>query len=257
MTQPVDYDDVAGDFDRRYARNNYEGTQSALMQFLGAGKPATLEVGCGTGHWLALIAPRLDRTAGLDPSWNMLEHAARAAPQALLVRATAERIPFAAASFDRVFAINAFHHFRDHAAFIAECRRVLRPGGSFMTIGLDPSTGIDRWWIYDYFPAALAADRLRYPPTKVIREMLAAAGFMDAHTSIAQHRPAERAFDEAERLGSIDRNSTSQLLVISDEEFESGMRRLREERPILRADLRLYATVAHLADEATALRLEA
>ena len=255
--RPVDYDAVAAEFDRRYARNQYEGTQSTLAQFLGGGRPATLEVGCGTGHWLALIAPRLDTAVGMDVSSKMLERAQLAASVALLVRATAERIPFAAGSFDRVFAINALHHFSDHAAFVAECRRVLRPGGAFMTIGLDPSTGLDRWWVYDFFPAALAADRQRYPTTKRIREMLAAAGFIDAHTSIAQHLPAERTFEEAERTGSLVRNSTSQLLVISDEEFESGMRRLREERPVLRADLRLYATVGHLADEADAARLEA
>jgi len=255
--RPVDYDAVAAEFDRRYARNQYEGTQSALIQFLGAGQPAALEVGCGTGHWLSLIAPRLDTTAGLDPSWNMLERAEHAAPRALLVRAAAERIPFAGGSFDRVFAINAFHHFTDHVAFVAECRRVLRPGGSFMTIGLDPSTGLDRWWVYDFFPAALAADRQRYPTTKRIREILAAAGFVDAHTSIAQHLPSERTFEEAEGSGLIDRSSTSQLLVISDEEYDSGMRRLREERPTLRADLRLYATVGHLGDEADSVRLEA
>lgn len=253
----VDYDSVAAEFDRRYARNQYEGTQSALTQFLGGSRPATLEVGCGTGHWLSLIAARLSTTAGLDPSWNMLVRAQQAAPQALLARATAERIPFAAGSFDRVFAINAFHHFIDHTAFVGECRRVLRAGGSFMTIGLDPSTGIDRWWVYDYFPAALAADRQRYPTTKRIREMLAAGGFVDAHTSIAQHMPAERTFEDAERTGTLDRRSTSQLLVITDDEFESGMRRMRAERPVLRADLRLYATVAHLADEADAARLEA
>jgi ubiquinone/menaquinone biosynthesis C-methylase UbiE len=255
--KPVDYDRVAPEFDRRYARNQYEGTQNALIQFLGAGRPATLEVGCGTGHWLALIAPRLDTTVGLDPSSKMLERAGQAAPQALIVRARADRLPFADASFDRVFAINAFHHFQDHVAFVADCRRVLRPGGAFMTVGLDPSTGTDRWWVYDYFPAALAADRLRYPPTKRIREMLAAAGFVDAHTSIAQHMPAERSFEQAEHLGALERNSTSQLIVISDEEFELGIRRLRNERPVLRADLRLYATMAHIADEADAARLRA
>jgi hypothetical protein len=69
--------------------------------------------------------------------------------------------------------------------------------------------------------------------------------------------PAERTFEEAERVGSLERSSTSQLLVISEEEFESGMRRLRAERPVLRADLRLYATMGHLADEADAARLEA
>ena len=40
-----------------------------------------------------------------------------------------------------------------------EARRVLRAGGSLMSVGLDPHTALDQWWIYDYFPGALAADR--------------------------------------------------------------------------------------------------
>jgi len=255
--RPVDYDGVASEFDRRYAHNEYDGTNSALAHFVGAGNPATLEVGCGTGHWLALLGARLELTAGIDPSSAMLERAQPTATRALLVRATAERVPFDAGSFDRVFCINALHHFGDPTAFIAECRRVLRPGGAFMTIGLDPSTGLDRWWMYDYFPASLVADRLRYLPTKRIREMLAAVGFVDAHTSVAQHIPAERSFEDAEREGFLDRRSASQLLVISDDDFTAGMRRLRDERPTLRADLRLYATVAHLGGEIDSVRLEA
>jgi ubiquinone/menaquinone biosynthesis C-methylase UbiE len=242
--KPVDYDRVAAVFDERYARNQYEGTQNALLEFLGAERPAVLEVGCGTGHWLALIAPRVDIAVGVDLSLNMLERARQAAPGALPVRATAERIPFAARSFDRVFAINALHHFRQPAAFVADCRRVLREKGSVMTIGLDPHTGLDQWWVYDYFPAALDADRRRYLPTAHIRSMFLAAGFVDAWTSVAQHLPAERSFDLAETQGLLDRRSTSQLLVIGDDDYEAGMRRIRAERPTLRADLLLYATLA-------------
>lgn len=120
----------------------------------------------------------------------------------------------------------------------------MRPGGAFLSIGLDPHTGVDRWWIYDYFPGALVADRRRYPATPRLREMLVAAGFYASRTEIVQHLPAERAFDVAVERGHLERQSTSQLMVISDAEYEAGMRRLHEERPTLRSDLRLYATVA-------------
>jgi hypothetical protein len=39
-------------------------------------------------------------------------------------------------------------------SFLDEARRVLRSGGRLMTIGLDPHLGIDRWYIYDYFPVS-------------------------------------------------------------------------------------------------------
>jgi SAM-dependent methyltransferase len=173
----------------------------------------------------------------------MLSHAGQAAPRAALVRGSAESLPWGDAVFDRVFCINALHHFPDHATVFRECSRVLRSAGAFMTIGLDPHTGYDRWWIYDYFPGALAADRVRYPSAATIRRQLSAVGFQRVETILAQYIPARVAFDEADASGVLDRQSTSQLLVISDAEWASGMARLRRERPDLQADLRLYATI--------------
>jgi hypothetical protein len=120
----------------------------------------------------------------------------------------------------------------------------LRDAGAFMTIGLDPHTGHDRWWIYDYFPAALEADRLRYPSADSIRAGLTTAGFARVETVVAQHIPARLPFEEAEARGFLDRHSTSQLLVIDDADWAAGSARLRRDKPVLHADLRLYATIA-------------
>ena len=246
MTQ-VDYDPIAPAFDRRYAHNRFDGIERALARFVGsATRPAVVEVGCGTGHWLASIADISGVVAGVDRSWAMLQRARAAAPHALLAHATAEDLPFASERFDRAFCVNALHHFTDQTAFLRECRRLLRVGGTFLTIGLDPHTGVDHWWIYDYFPAALAADRRRYLPTQRIRNLLLDTGFATASTEIVHHVPAERPFDLALEQGLLDRRSTSQLMVISDAEYESGMRRLLSDRPTLRADLRLFATVGEL-----------
>jgi ubiquinone/menaquinone biosynthesis C-methylase UbiE len=241
----VDYDDIAPVFDRRYGRNRYEGTLAALLDFVGDAA-SVAEIGCGTGHWLAALADRARTVVGVDPSSGMLELARSAAPHALLMRACAEALPIRAACLDRVFAINAFHHFVDKAAFAGEARRILNRGGSLLTIGLDPHTGLDRWWVYDYFPAALAADRERYPPAAAIRELLTSAGFVNATTGVAQHIPISRPFSQAREEGSLERQSTSQLMVISEADYDAGRRRLDAERPVLRSDLRLYMTVARV-----------
>ena len=240
----VNYDLAASEYDKRYERTRLHGVDAVLRGFIGESESIDVaEVGCGTGHWLALCRNRVRSVAGLDPSPAMLQRARTAAPGALLVRGQAERLPWVTGAFDRLFCINAMHHFGDADAFVVEARRVLRSGGGILTVGLDPHTGLDEWWIYDYFPGALAADRARYLPTDVIRERLEAVGFVETATRVAEHTRADTPFAVATARGLIDRRSASQLMVMSDAEYEEGLRRLRTEEPNLKADLRLYATL--------------
>jgi ubiquinone/menaquinone biosynthesis C-methylase UbiE len=245
MTQPVDYDVVASVYDKRYETNPLEGVQTVLQRFIGeSGSVDAAEVGCGTGHWLAELAGRVRRAAGLDLSVEMLNRARTAAPFAFLARGRAEQLPWATASFDRLFCIHAMHHFADADAFMIEARRVLRPRGAIMIVGLDPHTGVDRWWIYDYFPAAIGADRIRYLPAATIHERLKAVGFVEPVTEVAQEICAAIPFAVGMERGLLDRRWTSQLMVLNDVEYERGLHRLMAEQPILHSNLRLYATFA-------------
>lgn len=245
MTHRVDYDVVADGYNQRYETSRYDGVLAALLRFVGdAASLTAAEVGCGTGHWLAEIRDRVRMVAGLDLSMNMLRRARMAAPDAHLVRARTEQLPWTTASIDRLFCVNALHHFDDVDAFIADARRVLRPGGTLLTIGLDPHTGLDQWWVYDYFPSTLDADRARFRPTEDIRRRLTSSGFVGAVTAVTQHLGVDLSFDEAMERGHLDKHSKSQLLLLSEAEYRDGLDRLRAEKPRLRADLRLYATMA-------------
>ena len=249
MTDRVDYDKVADAYDQRWVTSRYDGVAATLLSFIG-GVPSidAVEVGCGTGHWLVAIRNRVRTAAGLDISMNMLRRARATAPFAHLVRGRAEQLPWAAASFHRLFCINALHHFQHADAFFAEARRVVRPRGALLTIGLDPHTGLDSWWVYDYFPSTLAADRARFQSSAEVRRHLTSAGFVDAATELTQHLPIDVSFDEAVERGFLDRRSKSQLLLLSDAEYQAGLERLTTERPRIRADLRLYATTAVLPE---------
>jgi ubiquinone/menaquinone biosynthesis C-methylase UbiE len=252
MARSVDYDHIATTYDRRYQHNDYSGVEAALIAFVGEHfNQRVLEVGCGTGHWLQVFAGSGTRLTGLDASARMLAYAKTRVGKAALAQGFAEHLPWARESFDRVFCINAFHHFQDKVAFLMEAMRVLRPGGRIMTVGLDPHTGVDQWYIYEYFDNVLEIDRRRYPPSSEIREWMQAAGYADCVTREIQHMPVRFAARAALEQGRLDKSATSQLSVLTDEEYRQGIDRIREaiasaetrsESLYLSADLRLYAT---------------
>lgn len=92
-----------------------------------------LDIGCGTGTLLprlrALAGPRSSVT-GVDFSARMLDRARAAHGTSFrLVRASAHDLPFPTAAFNTVVSVNAFSHFPDKPAALAEMRRVLADGG--------------------------------------------------------------------------------------------------------------------------------
>jgi SAM-dependent methyltransferase len=242
----TNYDDIAGAYDRRYSENDYSGIEHALSEFVGSQARRVLEVGCGTGHWVQLLHERHVRIIGIDRSPAMLAHARSKRPGSL-VRALAEGLPLADRSIDRLFCINAHHHFPEKRTFLTEAYRVLRPGGSMMTIALDPHNGRDQWWIYDYFEGTLDIDKQRYPSCEALRAWMGDVGFSNVYTREVQHLPGDVAAREALQNGMVSPNHTSQLAVLTTNEFDAGMARIRagiarDDSLRLSADLRVYAT---------------
>ena len=243
----VDYDAIASAYDRRYQHNDFSGVERAVTSFVGTTLGArVVEVGCGTGRWLRLLRGSDIRVVGMDASFGMLSHA-----QAPVLQAVAEQLPWTSRSIDRVFCVNAFQHFSDKVAFLGEARRVLRPGGRLMTIGLDPHTGIDRWYIYDYFESALERDRSRYVATSQIREWMQLVGFTDCVVHEVQHLRVCIDARTALEQGRLEKSATSQLSLQTDEEYHQGMERIHRDIERVEAggasldliaDLRLYAT---------------
>src|SRR5262245_27566619 len=114
--QPVNYEQIAPSYDRRYATNDFAAMEHVVCEFLGTAR-SIAELGCGTGHWLELVdaLPQHPFVVGLDRASAMLARARALAPRVALVRGSAERLPWADAAFERVFSINALHHFPDHS----------------------------------------------------------------------------------------------------------------------------------------------
>ncbi|XYH97664.1 class I SAM-dependent methyltransferase [Sorangium sp. So ce1128] len=78
--------------DRRYQGGAYAAVEQVVLEALGSSPGRrTLEVGCGTGHWLKLLHEHGFDVTGLDASPTMLEQARL--PAATLLHGTAERLP--------------------------------------------------------------------------------------------------------------------------------------------------------------------
>jgi ubiquinone/menaquinone biosynthesis C-methylase UbiE len=103
-----------------------------------------LDVGCGTGAMLVEFAVRLPsaiQVVGVDPARGMtLRARERAEGRAEVIRAGAEQLPFAEASFDLVVSTLSFDHWADRSQGLREIARVLSPDG---TLVLAERCG---WW---------------------------------------------------------------------------------------------------------------
>jgi ubiquinone/menaquinone biosynthesis C-methylase UbiE len=89
-----------------------------------------LEVACGAGQGLGLLAKTAARVVGGDYTERLLDLAKRHyGSRVPLVRLDGQQLPFRDATFDVVLLYEAVYYLPEPPLFLEECRRVLRPGG--------------------------------------------------------------------------------------------------------------------------------
>jgi len=136
----------------------------------------TLDVGCGTGALLRLLAARLPgavELVGVDAARGMVA-AGRSLPdldpRIQFIQATAERLPFREASFDLVVSTTSFDHWADQLQGLKECARMLRDDGRLVLADLFGD------WLA---PTTVLGRRGRTRTTRQASRLLIAAGFRD------------------------------------------------------------------------------
>lgn len=87
-----------------------------------------LDIGCGAGAFLCLVAGRGARPAGIDASEALVDFARRRLPDADVRVGEMEALPYADDSFDLVTGFNTFFFATDIVAALRDAGRVAKPG---------------------------------------------------------------------------------------------------------------------------------
>ncbi|HOX25297.1 MAG TPA: methyltransferase domain-containing protein [Candidatus Krumholzibacteria bacterium] len=146
------------------------------------GRERVLDIGCGAGLQTFLIGRRAGHTTGLDTDPTFIEQARWSAGH---VRG-AGRVDFEvrdllavgwpAATFDRIFSICVLEHIPHHRAIVAECARLLKPGGEIVfsvdTLAAIEDPDLRRRHRQDH-------GVVQYFTPGELRDLLAATGFAD------------------------------------------------------------------------------
>ncbi|MFN3975396.1 MAG: class I SAM-dependent methyltransferase [Dehalococcoidia bacterium] len=142
-------------------------TRYALAARHAQGKEV-LEVACGPGMGLGMLAKTAKRVVGGDYTRGLLRHAQRHYQGRVpLVQLDAHALPFRDASFDLVLLYEAIYYLEHPEAFLQEARRVLRPGGMLLICSANKERP-------GFVPSSLA---VRYYSASELLPLLAQQGF--------------------------------------------------------------------------------
>ena len=130
-------------------------------------------------------------------------------------------------SLDLIFCVSALHHFDDPAAFVHDARSLLRPGGALAVIGINPHSTRTRWYLYDYFEGTYEEDLRRYPSSGTLADWMIDVGFDDVDCRIADIIADNRRGDDVFDDPMLPKNATSVLTPLTDEQYQTGLDRIR------------------------------
>ncbi len=131
-------DIVAGDMERHYSPGRtWEATARALVQLLQLGR--VLDIASGDGVIAELLAGRSEQIDCLDLSPKVVKAGRERVADLNHVRfhqGDMHALPFADQSFDTVLLLHALTYSESPAKVMAECARVLKPGGQLLAATL-------------------------------------------------------------------------------------------------------------------------
>jgi SAM-dependent methyltransferase len=158
-----------GDFDYEAHGSAYavrRRTDPRIASFVHAALgPARTVINIGAGAGSYELEDR--EVTAIEPSLSMRNQ--RPAHLVKAIDAVAEDLPFADDSFDAAMATVTVHQWRNADQGLREMRRVSRGPVVILTFDGD---ALDAFWLSQYIPELMTAERRRYPAIQHIQEVL-------------------------------------------------------------------------------------
>lgn len=119
-------EELASQFERYFKVFPWDSLPASAVGF---------DLGCGSGRWASLAAPRVGKLNCIDASEAAINVARRnltALENVELHVASVDSIPLDDGSMDFGYSLGVLHHIPDTAAALASCVRKLKPGAPFL-----------------------------------------------------------------------------------------------------------------------------
>lgn len=98
-------------------------------------KAQGFDMGCGSGRWAVMVAPKVAELTCIDPSSEALAVAQRKLahlPNTVFLNAGVSDQPLQPNSQDFGYSLGVLHHIPDTAAALRDCVKMLKPGAPFL-----------------------------------------------------------------------------------------------------------------------------
>ena len=221
----IDYSAIAHGYDR--FRSNSPAYLRRIIDIGEINSTSTvLDLGCGTGTAARFIASETAaHLVGADAAIGMLQRAQIKQPDFDLVNADARWLPFEDRIFDTVYSVYMLHHIDDLERVLGECYRVLKKGRLIVVTSSHAQIEAYHPALRECFPSYVEIDKGRFPDIPVIEGAMTRVGFTDL---CRESSISSRVHINHNLIKKIGHKYVSTYWLISDEEFSSGIEKLKQ-----------------------------
>lgn len=165
-------------WNRKYATAHFQRFQEAMRHIRLEAGMRVLDVWSRTGNasrFLLEACPQIEYV-GVELAENMARLAHQKYPQQTFLNAELTALPLASGTFDRVLSLETLEHVPEPKDFLAELRRVIRPGG-LLVLSHPPTTAEWMTSTIDMLNMNHGEGPRRFLPSREAKSLLSAAGF--------------------------------------------------------------------------------